>query len=86
MYKVIKNFRDLQDGNHRYLVGDIFPRAGVKVTLARIKELASKENKTRMPLIEEVEPKKVIEEKPKKVEKKEVKEVKTRKKTTKKGK
>lgn len=84
MYKVIKNFRDLQDGNHRYLVGDTYPRAGVKVTKARINELASTLNKTRTSLIEEVEPIQV--EQKAEAEKKEKKEVKPKKKTTKKGK
>ena len=58
MYKVIVAFRDLQDGK-RYKVGDIY-------TGSRAEELASSNNKAKMPLIEEIpEPK---AEKPEKVE------------------
>ena len=39
MYKVIKLFADLQDNNHVYEVGDIFPREGLKVSEARLAEL-----------------------------------------------
>lgn len=51
MYKVIKYFTDLKDGNHPYNVGDDFPREGVKVDDNRIAELASSNNKRREPLI-----------------------------------
>lgn len=54
MYKVIKHFTDLHDENYPYSVGDTFPRLGVKVTDARIKELSGCENKQGMPLIEKV--------------------------------
>lgn len=54
MFKVIKLFTDLQDENHRYEVGDEFPREGLEVSLARLKELSSKNNKQGTPLIEEV--------------------------------
>ena len=54
MYKVIKYFTDLQDGNHPYNVGDIFPREGFEVLPSRIKELASKKNLQGVPLIEKV--------------------------------
>lgn len=54
MYKVIKYFTDLQDDNHAYNPGDKFPRDGVEVSEARIKELSSDKNKRKMPLIEEV--------------------------------
>ena len=54
MYKVIKYFTDLQDDNHAYNPGDVFPRDGVEVSEARIKELSSDKNKRKMPLIEEV--------------------------------
>ncbi|MGI6168297.1 MAG: hypothetical protein ACOYI4_01085 [Christensenellales bacterium] len=59
MYKVIEYFTDLQDGDHPYSVGDTFPRAGLKVTESRLKELAGSENKRGLPLIE-----KVADEKP----------------------
>ena len=55
MYKVIKHFRDLQDKNHLYNEGDIFPREGLKVTEERLAELAGSQNKQGTPLIEAVE-------------------------------
>ena len=64
MYKVIKKFRDMQDGFHVYSVGDIFPHNGVDVGAERIAELASTQNRRRVPLIEE------IAEKPKRTRKK----------------
>lgn len=54
MFKVIVRFMDLQDGNHIYEVGDIFPRDGVKVGTDRINELMSCENKIGCPLIEKI--------------------------------
>ena len=55
MYKVIKYFTDLHDEDHEYHLGDIFPRKGVKVTNARLEELAGEKNKQGVPLIEKVE-------------------------------
>lgn len=52
MYKVIKYFMDLQDNNHPYYVGDIFPRNGLEVKADRIAELAGNENKQGTPLIQ----------------------------------
>ena len=54
MYKVIKSFTDLQDNNYAYYVGDTFPHDGVEVGAERISELASTQNRRRIPLIEEV--------------------------------
>lgn len=54
MYKVIVPFVDLQDDLHPYAVGDKFPRKGLKASKSRLNELASKENKRGMALIEEV--------------------------------
>ena len=51
-YKVIHRFTDLQDFNHLYNVGDLFPRIGMKVSQSRIDELASSKNKLKTPLIE----------------------------------
>jgi hypothetical protein len=67
MYKVIKYFTDLQDNNHAYNVGDVFPHEGMEVTQERLDELAGHENRQKQPLIEFVEeiPAK-DEEKPKK--------------------
>ena len=64
MYKVIKRFRDLQDNNHAYSVGDTFPHDGVEVDAERIAELSSGKNRLGVPLIEE------IAEKPKRTRKK----------------
>ena len=57
-YKVIKFFTDLQDNDHPYSVGDIFPRSGMTVTEARLKELSSSDNRQGVPLIKAVEEKK----------------------------
>lgn len=54
MYKVIKHFTDMQDGNFAYNVGDEFPRKGMSVLPSRIKELASDKNRQGVPLIEEI--------------------------------
>lgn len=61
MFKVIKFFHDLQDNNHEYNVGDIYPREGLTPTPERIAELSGNENKQKTPLIEEVEEKTDIE-------------------------
>lgn len=50
-YKVIHFFNDLQDFNHAYHVGDVYPHMGVRVSDARIAELASSKNKQGKPLI-----------------------------------
>lgn len=55
MYKVIKDFTDLQDNNYVYKKNDIFPRKGFDVLPSRINELATSKNKQGQPLIEEVE-------------------------------
>lgn len=55
MYKVIKYFCDLQDKNHSYNEGDIFPREGLEVTEERIAELAGSQNRQGTPLIKAVE-------------------------------
>lgn len=55
MYKVIHFFTDLQDNDFAYNVGDTFPRVGVAVSDDRFKELASFNNKQKVPLIEYVE-------------------------------
>lgn len=53
-YRVIKHFVDLQDNNHKYDIGDTFPRKGLNVLQSRINELASDKNKQKTPLIEEI--------------------------------
>ena len=64
MYKVIKRFRDFQDNNRAYSVGDTFPHNGVEIDAERIAELESDKNRLGVPLIEE------IVEKPKRTRKK----------------
>ncbi len=70
MYKAIEPFIDLQDGNKAYKPGDVFPRDGLKVSKARVDELASSSNRRGRPVIALVTP---VEsprkaEKPKKAE------------------
>ena len=67
MYRVIKHLGDLQDNNHKYDVGDTYPRKGLNVLQSRINELATNNNLQKTPLIEEI-PEKV--EEPKKEKKK----------------
>ena len=63
-YKVIEYFEDLQDNGRPYNVGDVFPVDGNTVTDERLSELASTQNRRRIPLIEE------LAEKPKRARKK----------------
>jgi hypothetical protein len=58
-YTVIHYFVDLQDSNHPYKVGDTFPRLGLVVSDARLKELSSNRNKQGKPLIEKSEEKSI---------------------------
>ena len=55
MYRVIKYFTDLQDNNHEYNVGDIYPHNKKKVPASRIKELSTNKNRRGIPLIEKAE-------------------------------
>ena len=55
MYRVIKFFTDLQDNNHAYKVGDVFPHDGMEVSEMRLKELSTDANRRHIPLIEKVE-------------------------------
>ena len=55
MYRVIKYFSDLQDNDHEYNVGDIYPHNKKKVSASRIKELSTDKNRQGVPLIEKVE-------------------------------
>ena len=67
MYKVIKHFTDLQDGNYAYDPTDparnIYPRKGLSVLPSRIRELATDKNRQGVPLIEEITD---VEDKPEK--------------------
>lgn len=53
-YRVVKDFKDLQDDGHIYKAGDKFPRSG-RAKKERIEELSSKDNLRKEILIEEVE-------------------------------
>ena len=53
-YKVIRYFEDLQDNNHPYTEGDIFPREGLSVSDNRIKELSGSDNLQKTPLIRKI--------------------------------
>lgn len=64
MYKVIRRFRDLQDGQHVYQVGDEYPRKFLVVKKERIEELLSSNNKMHTPLIKEVKSESVVDEQP----------------------
>lgn len=44
MYIVKVYFEDLQDRNHPYRVGDIYPREGLEPSPERIKELSGADN------------------------------------------
>ena len=55
-YIVIHKFKDLEDNNHIYKVGDIYPREGINpedVKEKRIKMLTTKKNKIGEILIQE---------------------------------
>lgn len=57
MYKVIRKFFDLQDNDHMYSEGDIFPHNNIEVGQERIEELLSDRNKMGVSLIEKIEEK-----------------------------
>lgn len=50
-YKVVHKFRDLQDNDYIYNVGDIYPRDNVAVSKDRLNELKTSKNKIGIPLI-----------------------------------
>ena len=51
MYKALEAFVDLQDANRVYHPGDIYPRAGLKVSAERLAELSSANNRRGRPVI-----------------------------------
>ena len=53
-YTVTRTFVDLQDGRHRYAVGDVYPRSGYVPTLERLMELLGSNNKLGVAVIEAV--------------------------------
>lgn len=54
MYIIIKDFTDLQDDNHSYGSGRVYPYEKKDVSSERIEELLSDKNKLKEPLIKEV--------------------------------
>lgn len=55
MYKVIRYFTDARDGEFPYNVGDSYPREGLEVSGARLRELSTDRNRRHVPLIQKVE-------------------------------
>lgn len=62
MYRVLTYFTDMQDNNHPYTEGKPFPRDGLIVSEARLKELSSTNNRRGIKLIEFVEDEKPQEQ------------------------
>jgi hypothetical protein len=54
-YEVVYRFKDLQDNNYIYKVGEIYPREGLEPTKKRIKELSTEKNKIGKVLIRKIE-------------------------------
>lgn len=54
MFKAVKTFFDLTDGNREYHPGDVFPRDGLEVSAARLEQLATSNNRLGYAVIEEV--------------------------------
>lgn len=61
MFKVIKEFRDLQDSDYIYEVNDIYPHDNREVPVERIEELAGKKNKIGRRLIQKLKDEELIE-------------------------
>ena len=56
IYRVIRFFTDLQDNDHPYNVGDIFPREWCEASEERLAELSGRQNAQGAPLIEAEKP------------------------------
>ena len=71
MYEVVEYFEDLLDDMHPYKKGDAYPRKGLEVSEARIKQLSTTNNARNTVFIVEKAEKKSepAAEKPKKVTK-----------------
>lgn len=61
MFKVIKEFRDLQDNDYIYEVNDIYPHDNREVPVERIEELAGKKNKIGKILIQKLKEEELVE-------------------------
>lgn len=55
MYRATVAFNDLKDNNRSYEAGEEYPRPGLRVTKARLTELATDANASGFPLIELVD-------------------------------
>ena len=80
MYIVTRNFVDLADGNHRYKLGDEYPRKGANPSEERIENLLKGNNQAGLKLIKEVKGAEEPKEEPK-AKKPAKKKTSTRKKT-----
>lgn len=66
-YKVLYQFADLQDHEHVYRVGDVYPHSvDVEVSDERLEELLTAKNRIGVPLIVKADEKKEETEQPKK--------------------
>ncbi|WP_426429071.1 Rho termination factor N-terminal domain-containing protein [Staphylococcus equorum] len=55
IFKAIRAFKDLQDSNRIYNVGDVFPREGKEVSRERLTDLSTDNNLQKQPVIEGIE-------------------------------
>ena len=67
-YVVLRYFTDAQDNEYAYNEGDIYPRKGLTVSDARIKDLLSGNNFQRIALIKRVTEDEIAKSQPKKEE------------------
>ena len=61
-YEVVHRFKDLEDNDYIYKVGDIYPREGIEPTKKRIKELSTEKNQIGEVIIKKIEEEVVEEE------------------------
>lgn len=52
-YVAVKAFTDLQDGNHVYKEGHVYPRDNKKADPKRVEELSTKKNRRKEAVIKE---------------------------------
>lgn len=62
MFRVLSDFADLQDSNHVYRIGDVYPHDGYTPTEERVEELSTDKNRLHIPLIKIVEEPKAEEQ------------------------
>jgi hypothetical protein len=55
MYRVVADFKDLEDNKYLYKVGKPFPREGIEVSERRLAILSTDQNAAKKVLIEKVE-------------------------------